>query len=297
LVLQDDPPDKMTNKKKLKYFHFLEHLKRQFPDGFNAPYFLASHESYQQAGIDFPFRSFCYGIGLTYSGNCLCKIGSNEYQLQDGSLITIGPGIVSQWSRNYGSTSDTIFFTEELFKTTLKSSFLSSLRFFSPGGNHVITITGSHFKKISLLFQTLKEFKDEPDVIAGIIYSLLMLVIKAHNIMLGHNHNSLSTNEKITSDFKSLVSKHFLDKRDVNFYATQINISPKYLSEVLVMETGKSAKRIIDDIIFLEANSLLKQTNMSVKEICGWLGYADTSYFNKAFKKREGITPLAYRKK
>jgi AraC family transcriptional regulator, transcriptional activator of pobA len=287
----------MTNKKKLKSFHFLEYLKKQFPSGFNDPYFLASQENYQQAGIDFPFRSFYFGIGLAYSGNCSCKIGSNEYQLQQGSLITIGPGIVSQWTRDFDASSDTIFFTEELFKTTLKSSFLSSLPYFSPGGNHVISITGSHYKKISSLFQTLREFKDDAGVVTGIIYSLLMLVTKAHSTSLNHNHTSLSTNEKITNSFKILVSKHFLDNRDVHFYAEQINITPKYLSEVLIIQTGKSAKRIIDDIIFLEAKSLLKQTTMSVKEICGWLGYADTSYFNKAFKKKEGITPMAYRKK
>jgi AraC family transcriptional activator of pobA len=287
----------MNNKKVLKSFHFLEYLKKNFSPGYNAPYFLASHENYQQAGIDFPFRSFCYGIGLAYSGSCSCKIGSNEYQIQQNSLITIGPGIVSQWVRNFDATSDTIFFTEELFKTTLKNSFLSSLGFFSPGGNHVITIADKHSKKIRSLFQTLGEFKDDPDVAAGIIYSLLMLVIKAHNTRLNDNHNSLSTNEKIASDFKALVSKHFLDNREVHFYAGQMNITPKYLSEVLVMETGKPAKRIIDEIIFLEAKSLLKQTTMSVKEICSWLGYADTSYFNKAFKKREGLTPLAYRKK
>jgi AraC family transcriptional regulator, transcriptional activator of pobA len=35
----------MTNKKKLKYFHFLDYLKKQFPSGFNDPYFLASLEN------------------------------------------------------------------------------------------------------------------------------------------------------------------------------------------------------------------------------------------------------------
>lgn len=286
----------MTNKKDLKSFHLLEHLKKKFSPGFNAPYFLASHENYKQAAVDFPFRSFCYGIGLTYSGSCSCKIGSNEYQIEQGSLITIGPGIVSQWVR-IDATSDTIFFTEELFKTTLKNSFLSSLQFFSPGGNHVIKVTDRYAEKIKSLFQTLREFKDDTDVVAGIIYSLIMLVIKAQNTKLNQNHNTLSTNEKITSDFKSLVSKYFLENRDVHFYAGQMNITPKYLSEVLVTETGKSAKRMIDEIIFLEAKSLLKQTTMSIKEICDWLGYADTSYFNKAFKKREGVTPLTYRKK
>ena len=287
----------MTNKKNLRSFHFLEHLKKNFSGDWNAPYFLASHESYQQAGVNFPFRSFCYGIGLTHSGTCSCTIGSTKYQIGEYSLITIGPGIVSQWARNFDATSDTIFFTEEIFKTSLNSSFLQSLGFFSPGGDHVITLSHEHYKKIVSLFKILKEFNEEPEVVGGIIYSLLMLVTKAHHPRPANNHHALSTQEKITRDFNTLVAKHFLDNKNVQFYAGHLNITAKYLSEVLVMETGKSAKRIIDDVILLEAKSLLKQTTMSIKEIAGWLGYADTSYFNKAFKKKEGITPMAYRKK
>jgi AraC family transcriptional regulator, transcriptional activator of pobA len=46
-----------------------------------------------------------------------------------------------------------------------------------------------------------------------------------------------------------------------------------------------------------EAKSLLKQTQMSIKEIVYWLGYEDASYFTKHFKNKEGITPLIYRNK
>jgi len=45
----------------------------------------------------------------------------------------------------------------------------------------------------------------------------------------------------------------------------------------------------------MEARSLLRQTSMTVQEICHWLGYSDNSYFTKAFKKQEGMTPLQYR--
>lgn len=85
----------MTNKMELRSFHLLEYLKKRFSDGFNRPFFLATHETFKQAAIDFPLRSFFYGIGLTYSGNCFCNIGAQEYQLKKNSLITVGPGIVS----------------------------------------------------------------------------------------------------------------------------------------------------------------------------------------------------------
>ena len=71
---------------------------------------------------------------------------------------------------------------------------------------------------------------------------------------------------------KTNSSKNFLEKKDVAFYARELNITPKYLSETLMAETGKSAKAIIDEHIFLEAKSLLRQTSMTVQEICNWPG-------------------------
>jgi AraC family transcriptional regulator, transcriptional activator of pobA len=287
----------MRKKMDLKSFDVYQYLKEQHSQNYDAPYFLANQDTYKNASIRFPIRTFTYGIGITYAGKGgIFKIGSAEHQMQAGSLITIGPGIVSQWLGEYSDTHDTIYFTEELFKEVLKSSFLKSLTFFSPGGNHVITLSDEDTQKMKSLFKILKQFKNESDIITGIVFSLLMLVIKCHKMELKSKQRSFSIKEKIAGEFKSLLSKNFLEKKDVAFYANKLNITSKYLSETLLAETGSSAKAIIDEHIFLEAKSLLRQTSMTVQEICNWLGYADTSYFTKAFKKKEGIAPLQYRK-
>jgi two-component system response regulator YesN len=44
------------------------------------------------------------------------------------------------------------------------------------------------------------------------------------------------------------------------------------------------------------AKNLLKQTAMSVMEVCLEVGYQDPSHFAKTFKKKEGIHPTEYRK-
>jgi YesN/AraC family two-component response regulator len=286
----------MRKKMDLKDFDIYKYL-RQFYSSNNSPYFLADQDTYKTIAVKFPFRTFTYGIGLTYLGNKgLFKIGNQEYVSQEKTLITIGPGIVTQWLEEYDTVHDTIFFTEELFKNILKNSSLSTLSYFLPGGNHVITLSDEYFLKIEQLFQTLKQFKNEPEAIAGIVYTLLTMVNKAHQINGHKNSRPVTMKEKIVRDFKSLVSKHFLTNKDVGYYAGLLNITPKYLSEVLLLESGKTAKTIIDEFIFFEAKSLLKQTNMSLLEICTWLGYSDPSYFIKAFRKKEDVTPLEYRK-
>jgi YesN/AraC family two-component response regulator len=46
----------------------------------------------------------------------------------------------------------------------------------------------------------------------------------------------------------------------------------------------------------LLAKKLLRKTNSSIIEISNSVGYNDALYFSRIFKKKEGISPLAYRK-
>ncbi|QTE24274.1 AraC family transcriptional regulator [Polaribacter cellanae] len=280
----------------LNKFNIYEHLKELRAHSLSTPYFLANQDTYKQASINFPFRTFAYGIGITYSGKRRpFQIGSMKYYTDTGSLVTIGPGIVCQWKGEYQAVHDTIYFTEELFKDGLKPSFLKEMSCFNAGGNHVINISSQNVENFKVLFQSLKDLSDNEDLVPGIIYSILMLVKRCHRIDDSQFRNT-SQKEKLTSDFKKLIPVYFQENKEVAFYANKLNISPKYLSEVLLSETGNTAKSLILQHIFLEAKSLLRQTSMTVQEICFWLGYDDASYFTKAFKKHEGMTPLSYRK-
>lgn len=281
----------------LKTFNLYEYLKEQQRQYMSVPYLLADRDTYKDARVRFPFRTFTYGIGITYSGQPdQFKIGSTDYEIKAGCLTTIGPGIVSHWLGDYTAVHDTIYFTDELFTNSLRASFLKSLPFFMPGGNHVIALPDEQVNKLAALFQTIKTFSDDQEVITGLVYALLMLVKKCHNLQHQHNHTAASYPEQIATQFRQLLAQHFTTQKEVTFYAAHLHISPKYLSEILLSQLGKPAKALIDGYIAMEAKSLLRQTTMSVQEIAATLGYEDGSYFVKAFKKWEGLTPAAYKK-
>jgi len=281
----------------LKTFNLFEYLKEQQRQYMSVPYLLADKNTYKDARVRFPFRTFTYGIGITYSGKAeKFKIGSTDYEVKAGSLTTIGPGIVSHWTGDYTAEHDTIYFTDDLFANSLRVSFLKSLPFFMPGGNHVIALRDEQVKKITALFHTIKTFGKEQDVITGLVYSLLMLVKQYHNLQHQDIHAAASHQGQIVTKFRQLLASYFATQKDVAFYAAQLHISPKYLSELLLTQLGKPAKSLIDEYIAMEAKSLLRQTTMSVLEVAYTLGYEDGSYFAKAFKKWEGITPAAYKK-
>jgi AraC family transcriptional regulator, transcriptional activator of pobA len=280
----------------LASFDIFKYIKYNFFTAANAQYILLDDDTFKGADIRFPIRNFFYGIGITHGGKDTVRIANNEYVISKGSCIVIGPGTISQWLNESNALTDTVLFTRDLFKNTLNAGFIDSLPFFLPGGNHVIQLNAAQLKQMRLLFNTLKAFRNDEAIVTGIVYSILMLAKKMYEVDLTHSLNTLTHKQKLVRQFQSLVVEHFITERTVEFYARKMNITPKYLSELLLAEIGKPAKTLIDEMVYLEAKTLLRQTTMSIQEIANRLNFPDTSNFIKAFKKREKLTPAAYRK-
>lgn len=77
--------------------------------------------------------------------------------------------------------------------------------------------------------------------------------------------------------------------------AAMMGLSPSYLSRWIEKTFGRSFKELLMEQRFDTACSLLSTTAMPVGEIINRVGYENSSYFHKEFKKRYGITPKRYR--
>ena len=73
--------------------------------------------------------------------------------------------------------------------------------------------------------------------------------------------------------------------------------SRSYFSHTFRRETGKSFREYLTDVRFEHAKKLLAFSHLNVTEISYAIGYADSNYFSNVFKKKEGVSPLTYRKR
>ncbi len=81
----------------------------------------------------------------------------------------------------------------------------------------------------------------------------------------------------------------------VNFMANQLNLSAKYLSDLLKQETGKTALELIHLYVISEAKNLLVEGDKSISEIAYYLGFENPPYFSRLFKKELGISPTEFK--
>lgn len=94
----------------------------------------------------------------------------------------------------------------------------------------------------------------------------------------------------------SLLSTHYREQRNVEFYAEKMNISSKHLSRVIRNFTGKSVHQWIDEFVALEIKHLLKYSNMSIQQISFYLNFPNPSFMGQYFKRITGMTPGEYKK-
>ena len=121
-----------------------------------------------------------------------------------------------------------------------------------------------------------------------LMMSVVMPNIKKHQ-------SSDEKSESHMSRFIELLSKNYARERSVEFYAGELGITAKYLTLLCHKYRGKSASKVIDDVVIHSAMRLLKQPGVSILEVAEQLNFPSQSFFGKYFKQRVGISPSRFK--
>ena len=100
----------------------------------------------------------------------------------------------------------------------------------------------------------------------------------------------------IMSRFIELLrAGHYQTHREVSFYASQLCITPKYLTEVCKKVSGFSANFWIERFTITEITRLLSDKNLALKEISEQMNFASLSYFCRYVMRVLKVPPSEYR--
>ena len=118
--------------------------------------------------------------------------------------------------------------------------------------------------------------------------TLLLLICRElleTKVMPETGTSSTSREKDIFNQFIKLISQQEQKHNEVSFYSDQLNITSKYLALVCKHVSGKSPIMWIRQSVMEDCCTLLRNTNMSVKEISFRMGFANPSFFGQYFKK------------
>ena len=159
-------------------------------------------------------------------------------------------------------------------------------------------------KKVMLKTQTengINQFSEKPiSEIARkqaelLSYALMLEVLQCYACIDTDNAN-FSRKDEVLQKFVSTLYRKYRQEHEVNFYAEQQFLTTRYFSTIVKERSGKSPSQWIATALLVDARNLLKNTNMTIKEISDQLCFPNQSYFGKWFKNLTTLSPLDFRK-
>ncbi|MBP7767879.1 MAG: helix-turn-helix transcriptional regulator [Prevotella sp.] len=166
--------------------------------------------------------------------------------------------------------------------------------------DHDATFCGMAYELLRMCMREQTEPDDEVyqrDIINGLLSTLLIGLCHLLKRQLDITQEKPQQNVSFFNRFLNLLQKTEHKHRPVEYYASQLFISPKYLTIICKKNSDKTANDWIREYTLADISYYLRNTELSVKEISIKLGFPNTSFFGKYVKEHFGCTPLAYRSK
>ncbi|RBQ08936.1 helix-turn-helix domain-containing protein [Pedobacter miscanthi] len=172
--------------------------------------------------------------------------------------------------------------------------------FYGSAETMFIALDDQQQKKIKLLIEVfIDEFGDKDviqrDMLQIMLKRLIIIVTRLAKQQYLKEPQLTEDKLDLLRKFNLLVENNYRKNHTVQFYAGQLNKSPKTLANAFALYNHKSPLMVIQDRIILEAKRLLMYTENSSKEIAYVLGYDDAAYFSNFFKKQVGVSPSSFR--
>ena len=123
----------------------------------------------------------------------------------------------------------------------------------------------------------------------------LMATISRYYLSQEQSEQS-STGNLLVDRFLELIMKNGIQEKNLDFYAKELKVKPKYLSHIVALVTGKYANRWIAEYVINEAKLMLLSSVCSIQSVAEKAGFRTNAEFSRYFKRHTGMTPIQFRK-
>jgi AraC-like DNA-binding protein len=260
--------------------------------------------------INRPRGDFTYRLGF-YTIFCkkftgTLRYGRSYYDFSEGSLMFTAPGQVISTSPDMSIEEGWgLFFHPDIVNAGALGRKMMEYSFFHYEANEALHLSEDEKNILTTCVQNIsKECLQNIDKHTNrLIQANIELLL---NYCSRFYDRQFYTREKVNIDvvqeFEKLLKDYFAQDTLINsglpnviYFASRMNFSPNYLSDLLQRFTGKTTQEHIHLQLVDRAKSLLWSTQMPVSEIAYMLGFEHPSHFTRLFKSKTGYAPSDYR--
>lgn len=243
-------------------------------------------------------------IGVTVSGTAKIRINGKLYELRPNTLFIFNENtVIEQVKASIRSSG---------YMLTYSRSYLNGIQvdtqevisiYHGFMGEPCMVVEESEAAYINDLSKLMRSVLNQEtsqatrDKVIGALFAAMfhyvMGIIQRRNTLSDSNVSNRT--DELFNRFVELLQQHCSAERSVEFYASTMGITPKYLSLIVKKKSGRNASKLIDEAVVYEAKRLLKYSGLSIQQIAVQLNFTSQSFFGKYFKQRVGVSPSRYK--
>lgn len=249
-----------------------------------------------------PRRMNMIVVALCLKGKAQYTIDTQEQLVRKNDVLIISERHVMD---NFMASPDleglAIILSARFFRDVIQNvSDISSLFLFSK--NHpVINFTQKEADVFISYFNLIKQKMTDTDNLfrRDVVRSLMLAMFyDLSNVIYRVQQQSEKRQTRadvLFTKFIKMVEENCHQERRVGWYAKQLGITPKYLSEAIKSVSQRTPNEWIDNYVMLELRVMLKNSSKPIKEITEEMHFSNQSFLGKFFKEHAGMSPSEYR--
>lgn len=242
-------------------------------------------------------------IALCTSGSASFMMDTRRLTVEKGDVLIISDRhVVDKYTATPDMKGVGIMMSANFFYEIVRNvSEVSSMLLFSK--EHPVFKFSE--KEIDLFFKYINMLKDKianasnrfrRSVVRTLLLAMFYDLSDVMYRMQPELDSRRTRGDSLFTEFIQLLEDNYRHERRVSWYAEQLCITPKYLSETIKRVSKRTPNQWIDNYVLLAIRVSLKNTPKSIKEIAEDLNFPNQSFLGKFFKEHVGMSPTAYRK-
>lgn len=245
-----------------------------------------------------PFMMDEIRILVLQRGYVNVSVNMVSHRVESGTMVFVGRYVVTEITDvSDGIQGFVLSMSDELLRlavgNVMPKAFDGHLQ------NFILPLTPSEIEYLDslhlIIYNSLKHQASSSQVVLQLVGAMMTHISYLWEKSEVMQENTKSREQQLFTGFIRLVGQYAAERHGLDFYASHLCVTPRYMSTIVRNVSGKSAKHWIDEATINAIKVQLRYTDKQVAEIANDMNFPNASFFCKYFKRLTGMTPMDYR--
>lgn len=251
-----------------------------------------------------PIRMKVYASIVCLQGSATVDINKQQYELHPNDMLICHPDVMLQHSTvsNDFKFKGIIMSPDYMKQLSVITAGNWDIRFFLER-RPVLPLTTEETKLFCQYYELLtskltgKPCHHQRQLVNALLLAFMYEFHDSLERFVRLDPRPFSATEKLFKEFMDVLMSAYPKPRSVNYYASQLCVTPKYLSAVCKKISQRTASEMINQYVVKDIAYLLHDPTISIKEVSNEMDFPNLSFFGKYVKKHLGCSPKHYRER